>query len=64
MLERVLSSIAAAAKRVGVLVVTGDTKVVPRGAADKLFINTTGVGEIVVQRPSALNRSKLAMKSS
>jgi hydrogenase expression/formation protein HypE len=46
-LELVLASIAAAAKQVGVPVVTGDTKVVPRGAADKLFINTTGVGEIV-----------------
>jgi hydrogenase expression/formation protein HypE len=50
-LERVLASIASAAKRVGVPVVTGDTKVVPRGAADKLFINTTGVGEIVAQAP-------------
>ncbi len=30
----------------GVQVVTGDTKVVPRGAADKLFINTAGVGVI------------------
>jgi hydrogenase expression/formation protein HypE len=50
-LERVLASIAAAAKRIGVPVVTGDTKVVPRGAADKLFINTTGVGEIVGYAP-------------
>ena len=46
-LERVLASIAAAAKRIGVPVVTGDTKVVPRGAADQLFINTTGIGEII-----------------
>jgi hydrogenase expression/formation protein HypE len=45
-LSRVLESIAAAAKRVGVEVVTGDTKVVPRGAADRLFINTAGIGEI------------------
>jgi hydrogenase expression/formation protein HypE len=45
-LQRVLASVAAAARRVGVLVVTGDTKVVPRGAADKLFINTTGIGEM------------------
>lgn len=50
-LERVLASVASAAKRVGVPVVTGDTKVVPRGAADKLFINTTGVGEIVSSAP-------------
>lgn len=50
-LGRVLASIAAAAKRVGVLVVTGDTKVVPRGAADKLFVNTTGVGEFEAAAP-------------
>jgi hydrogenase expression/formation protein HypE len=43
-LDRVLHSIALAAKECGVPIVAGDTKVVPRGAADKLFINTTGVG--------------------
>lgn len=43
-LERVLDSVAAAAERTGVTIVTGDTKVVPRGAADGLFITTTGVG--------------------
>ena len=51
-LERVLASIAAAAKRVGVLVVAGDTKVVPRGAADQLFINTTGIGEVIAAPPA------------
>ncbi|MBN2232953.1 MAG: hydrogenase expression/formation protein HypE [Deltaproteobacteria bacterium] len=45
-LARVADSIAAAAERAGVPVVTGDTKVVPRGAADKMFINTSGVGVI------------------
>jgi hydrogenase expression/formation protein HypE len=43
-LERVLKSMAAAARNAGVQIVTGDTKVVPRGAADRLFINTAGVG--------------------
>ena len=52
MLERVLTSIAAAAERVGVLVVAGDTKVVPRGAADRLFINTTGIGEVIAAPPA------------
>jgi hydrogenase expression/formation protein HypE len=33
-----------AARAAGVQVVTGDTKVVPRGAADKIFINTSGIG--------------------
>lgn len=51
-LQRVLASVAAAAERVGTLVVAGDTKVVPRGAADKLFINTTGIGEVVATPPA------------
>ncbi|MBW1646216.1 MAG: hydrogenase expression/formation protein HypE [Deltaproteobacteria bacterium] len=45
-LEQVAASLAAAAAAAGVQVVTGDTKVVPRGAADKLFINTAGVAVI------------------
>lgn len=45
-LERVLASMAAQARAAGVQVVTGDTKVVNRGAADKLFINTAGIGVI------------------
>jgi hydrogenase expression/formation protein HypE len=42
--ERILDSIVGAAKEARVEVVTGDTKVVERGAADKMFINTSGVG--------------------
>ncbi|MCB2192928.1 MAG: hydrogenase expression/formation protein HypE [Deltaproteobacteria bacterium] len=45
-LERVVASMAAAAREAGVKVVAGDTKVVGRGQADKLFINTTGIGVI------------------
>ncbi len=45
-LEKVLASMKAAARRAGVAIVTGDTKVVPRGAADGIFINTAGVGLI------------------
>lgn len=45
-LERVLTSMAAAARQAGVQIVTGDTKVVNRGAADRLFINTAGIGVI------------------
>jgi hydrogenase expression/formation protein HypE len=51
-LDQVLSSMAAASCRAGVEVVTGDTKVVPRGAADGLFVNTTGVGEILSPAPA------------
>ena len=43
-LEVVVSSLAGEAKKAGVLVVTGDTKVVNRGKCDKLFINTSGIG--------------------
>jgi hydrogenase expression/formation protein HypE len=45
-LTRILQSIQRAATRAGVQVVTGDTKVVPKGAADGLFINTSGIGLI------------------
>jgi len=45
-LERIAASMAVAAAEAGVRIVTADTKVVPRGAADKLFINTTGIGII------------------
>ena len=45
-LETIVSSMAEEAKRAGVSVVTGDTKVVPRGLCDKLFINTAGIGFI------------------
>jgi len=43
-LERVLTSMAATAQAAGVRIVAGDTKVVERGGADKLFINTAGLG--------------------
>jgi hydrogenase expression/formation protein HypE len=45
-LDRVIASLAAAATEAGVSVVAGDTKVVDRGKADGMFINTTGVGAV------------------
>jgi hydrogenase expression/formation protein HypE len=45
-LRRILASIQRAANATGVSVVTGDTKVVDRGKADGLFVNTTGIGRI------------------
>ena len=45
-LRRVVASMAAAAAAAGVPIVTGDTKVVHRGKADGLFINTTGIGVV------------------
>jgi len=43
-LDRILQSIGQTARLVGVSVVTGDTKTVERGSADRIFINTAGVG--------------------
>jgi len=45
-LRKIVKSMADTAKSAGVLIVTGDTKVVERGSCDKIFINTTGVGVI------------------
>jgi hydrogenase expression/formation protein HypE len=45
-LDRVIRAMADAAGAAGVPLVTGDTKVVERGKADRLFINTTGIGAI------------------
>lgn len=49
-LRRILQSISEAAKRSGVQVVTGDTKVVEKGKGDRIFINTTAVG---IKHPDA-----------
>lgn len=46
LLERLVASMAAAAEEAGVQIVAGDTKVVPRGKADRLFVATSGVGYI------------------
>jgi len=49
-LAQVISSMAAAATRAGIKIVTGDTKVVEKGKADKIFINTTGIGSVAGNR--------------
>ena len=45
-LEAILKSTARAARRAMVQIITGDTKVVPKGAVDRIFINTSGIGII------------------
>lgn len=45
-LARIVGSMGAAARDAGVLIVTGDTKVVERGKGDGLFVNTAGVGRV------------------
>jgi hydrogenase expression/formation protein HypE len=51
LLDRILKSVASAATNAAIQIVAGDTKVVPRGAADGLFINTTGVGQLIAPIP-------------
>ncbi|MBX7223920.1 MAG: hydrogenase expression/formation protein HypE [Blastocatellia bacterium] len=55
-LRRVVDSMREAATEAGVEIITGDTKVVPRGSADKLFINTSGVG--VLDHPVNISASR------
>jgi len=45
-LDRIIVAMARAAEEAGVPIVAGDTKVVERGKADGVFINTTGIGEL------------------
>ncbi len=53
-LEKILRSIGRSARKAGVVIATGDTKVVRRGQGDKIYINTSGVGTVIV-RPSLKN---------
>jgi hydrogenase expression/formation protein HypE len=55
-LRRVVASMKRVADQAGVAIVTGDTKVVERGAADKLFVNTAGIG--VVPRGVTISASQ------
>ena len=57
-LEEIVKTMGLAAQEAGVSIVTGDTKVVPRGACDKIFINTTGIGEIVANPAPSGHRAK------
>lgn len=50
-LRRIVASMAKAAEAIGLQIVTGDTKVVERGKGDRIYINTAGVGEIIVGHP-------------
>ncbi len=56
-LRRIVASMATAAQEAGVAIVTGDTKVVQRGKADGIFINTTGIG--IVQAPGIIGQHQL-----
>jgi hydrogenase expression/formation protein HypE len=50
LLEKIVASMAKEAKKAGVFIATGDTKVVEKGKCDKIFINTSGIGFFVNER--------------
>lgn len=54
-LEEIVKSMADEAKKADVKIVTGDTKVVPKGDVDKIFINTSGIGKVIFKGISASN---------
>jgi len=58
LLRQIAASMAAAAREAGVAIVAGDTKVVARGACDKLFLTTTGVGVIRESVKLGANRAR------
>ena len=57
-LERIVQSMKQELAINGAVVVSGDTKVVPRGSVDKIFINTTGIGEVLKKGISSNNISE------
>ena len=57
-LEKIVKSMKEELEVNGAIVVSGDTKVVPKGAVDKIFINTTGIGEILYKGISSNNISE------
>ena len=61
-LEIIVDRMGKAATRAGVKVITGDTKVVPKGAADKIFINTSGIGVIPDGISVGSNRAQVGDK--
>ncbi|CZE48123.1 hydrogenase expression/formation protein HypE [Campylobacter geochelonis] len=57
-LKEILNSMAKTAKQSGIKIVCGDTKVVPRGKCDKIFINTAGIGQILAKDIEVKNIKK------
>jgi len=61
-LAGIIDSMAAEAKASGVEIVTGDTKVVEKGSADKVFINTSGIGIVKYNRLLSLDNIRVGDK--
>ncbi len=55
-LNKIIDSMQKTASQTGCQVVTGDTKVVEKGAADQIFINTTGIGVVQTQTPLSVEQ--------
>ena len=54
LLRKIIESMAQAARQNEIRIVTGDTKVVEKGAADQLFINTAGIGTLLPNAPRGI----------
>lgn len=61
-LKKIVDSIAGNAKKAGVNIVTGDLKVVEKGACDKVFINSSGIGRIIKSRKLSVDNIKYGDK--
>lgn len=59
-LERIVKSIKEECEKCGVMLVCGDTKVVPKGKADEIYINTTALGEIISKKKVKISKQGLA----
>ena len=57
-LKNIINSIEETAREAGVLVITGDTKVVEKGSGDEIFINTAGIGVIEYENSLTLSGAK------
>ena len=58
-LDSILGSIGCAVEEVGIKLVCGDTKVMPRGGVDRIVINTSGVGRLISGKPLVARRAKV-----
>lgn len=61
-LEQIIQSMAYTAKQIKVEIVTGDTKVVPKGKGDSVFINTAGIGRMLPNINLAPSRMQIGDK--
>ena len=57
-MKRIAESMQHAAEEAGIYIVTGDTKVVPRNKADRIFINTAGIGCLMTDRKIAADQAR------